>query len=91
MFCGALQDYLAQMTVVFLVIINKSENAPSCPEHTPLICAEYNECYSREERCDGTIQCTDGTDEHSSYDFFVLKIVLFPVNLLTEVWNRDLH
>ena len=66
---GALEDYLVKMTISFLVIIHKSENAPSCPEHAPLHCVKYNECYSRKERCDGIIQCTDGTDEHSTISF----------------------
>ena len=52
---GALEDYLVKMTILFLVIIHKSENAPSCPEHAPLHCVKYNECYSRKERCDGII------------------------------------
>ena len=69
---GALEDHLVKMTVLFLVIFHKSENAPSCPEHAPLHCVEYNECYSREQKCDGRLQCTHGTDEHSSYDFFFL-------------------
>ena len=69
---GALPNHVTGITMVLLVVFHETNNVPSCTEDSPFACVAHNECYNKEQRCDGTVHCTDGTDEHSM--FFTLNI-----------------
>ena len=81
-------EFTARMTViVFLVAsVDRTENAPTCPEDSPLQCELHFRCFKVAQRCDGVQNCADGRDETGR---LALRFSLFTSFLINPAQFED--